>query len=171
MNLAPATVSLSGNYSAGWAILGGLIGGIAFLLVVYMGLMVGITRMNFLYILGTMVTPGVSAGRAYLIGFMMHEMLAAGFGLAHAGILTAVDPSSVGAAAAWDLLIGAIHGVTILVAMPMMLTVMHPLVRNGRIERPGPAMIGFGPMTPMGSLAAHALFGLVAGAVYAAGVL
>lgn len=59
----------------------------------------------------------------------------------------------------------------ILVIMPMMLTTMHPLVRKGELERPGVALTGFGAMTPVGSLMAHAAFGVVTGAIYAAAVL
>jgi hypothetical protein len=165
------TATLAGHYSAGWAAVAGLIGGVAFLLVVYMGLGVGMTRMNFLYILGSMMAPTGSKAVIYAVGFMAHMMLAAGFGLLHAAILHAIGISSVGQAAGWDLLIGATHGMVILVAMPMMLSMMHPLVRSGQIESPGVAMVGFGGMTPLGSLMAHMAFGVVTGAVYAAAVL
>ncbi len=171
MDTLVAATSLSGNYSAGWAVAGGLAGGIAFLLVVHMGLAVGMTRMNFLHILGTMMTPGVSTTAAYAIGFMMHMMASAVFGLAHAAILSGIDPPSVGAAAGWGLLIGAAHGAVILMVLPMMLSMMHPLVKDGRIPRPGSLMTGFGAMTPAGSLMAHVVFGVAAGAIYAAGTL
>lgn len=169
--MALLAATLAGKYSPGWAVVAGLIGGIAFLLVVYMGLAVRMTRMNFLYILGSMVAPRAGQATIYILGFLGHMMLAAGFGLLHATILHAIGISSVGQAAGWDLLIGAIHGMAILVAMPMMLSMMHPLVRSGLIERPGVAMVGFGGMTPLGSLMAHAAFGLVTGAIYAAAVL
>lgn len=159
------------SYSAGWAAVAGLVGGIAFLLVVYMGRSSGMTRMDFLYILGTMMTPGLKRPAAYVMGFMMHMAAAAGFGLLHAALLHAIEVETVGAAAGWDLLIGAAHGLVVLVAMPMMLMAMHPLVQQGRLEQPGPAMTGFGPMTPVGSLMAHAAFGVVTGTLYAAAVL
>ena len=163
--------TLAGNYSPGWAVVAGLIGGIAFLAVVYMGLAVRMTRMDFLYILGSMVAPRARKATIYTLGSTAHMMLAAGFGLLHAAILHAISISSVGEAAGWDLLIGVIHGMAILVVMPMMLSMMHPLVRSGVIERPGVAMVGFGGMTPLGSLMAHAAFGVVTGAIYAAAVL
>jgi len=53
----------------------------------------------------------------------------------------------------------------------MMLEMAHQLVRVGEVERPGALMTGFGSMTPMGSLAAHVVFGLVTGSIYAAIVL
>jgi len=169
MNVLAAT-SLGGNYEAGAAILAGLVGGLGFLVVVYMGLGIGMTRMNFLSILGSMMAPD-ARGTAYVIGFAVHMMLSAAFGLTHAGILTALDVTSVGSAAAWDLLIGAVHGLGALIVMPMMLTMAHPLVRRGELERPGLAMMGYGSMTPAGSLMAHVVFGLIPGSIYAGAVL
>jgi hypothetical protein len=55
-----AQASFAGNYSPGWAILAGLVAGLAFLAVVYGGLGMGMTRMNFLRILGTMKAPSGS---------------------------------------------------------------------------------------------------------------
>lgn len=169
--LVLAAETLAGNFSAGWAVVGGLVGGVAFLAVVYMGLAIAMTRMNFLHILGTMMAPNGSAGVVYGVGFMAHMMLSAVFGLAHAGLLHAIGVDSVGEGIGWDAVIGTGHGVVILGAMPMMLTMMHPLVRKGAMERPGPAMVGFGAGTPLGSLMAHAAFGVVTGAIYVAAVL
>jgi len=58
-----------------------------------------------------------------------------------------------------------------LIVMPMMLTMAHPLVRRGELERPGLAMMGYGSMTPAGSLMAHVVFGLITGSIYAGAVL
>jgi hypothetical protein len=52
-----AFTTLAGHFTAGWAAAGGLAGGLAFLIVVYLGLAVGMTRMNFLDVLGTMFSP------------------------------------------------------------------------------------------------------------------
>jgi len=114
MNVLGAA-GLAGNYGAGAAILAGLVGGLAFLAVVYMGLGVGMTRMDFLSILGSMMAPKAPRGTTYAIGFVVHMMLSAAFGLVHTGILTAIDVTSVGSAAAWDVLIGAVHGVGVLI--------------------------------------------------------
>jgi hypothetical protein len=67
--------------------------------------------------------------------------------------------------------IGAVHGIGVLILMPMMLTMAHPLVRSGDLERPGAFLTGFGSMTPAGSLAAHVVFGLVVGSIYTGIVL
>jgi hypothetical protein len=166
-----AFTSLAGHYSAGWAITAGLVGGIAFLMVVYMGLAIRMTRMNFLEMLGTMIAPTGSKATVYSIGLMAHLMMSAAFGLAHAGILDAIGVTSVGQAAGWDLLIGAAHGMVILAVLPMMLTLMHPLVRKHAMDQPGVAMTGFGSGTPIGSLMAHVVFGVVTGAIYAAALI
>lgn len=163
--------TLAGHYSAGWAVFGGLAGGIAFLAVVSMGYAIGMTRMNFLEVLGTMMAPRAKSATVYTLGFMAHMMLSAGFGLAHAGLLHAIGVTHLGEAAAWDLLIGSAHGVVILVGMPMMLSLFHPLVRKQAMDQPGIALTGFGALTPLGSLMAHAAFGAIAGTVYAAALL
>jgi hypothetical protein len=55
--------------------------------------------------------------------------------------------------------------------LPMVLTLMHPLVRKHAMEQPGVAMTGFGKGTPIGSLMAHLVFGVVTGAIYAAALI
>jgi hypothetical protein len=163
--------TLAGHSSSGWALAGGLVGGVAFLAVVYMGRAIGMTRMNFLDVLGTMLVPRASQATVYAVGLMAHLMMSAAFGLAHAGLLHAIGATTVGQAAGWDLLIGAVDGMVILAVMPMLVTLMHPLVRKGAIEPPGVALTGFGRQTPIGSLMAHMVFGLATGAIYAAAIL
>lgn len=164
-------VTLGGNFDAGAALGAGLLGGVAFLMVVIMGRAIGMTRMNFLEVLGTMMTPNAPKATVYGVGLMAHLMASAGFGLAHAGILHAIGVTTVGQAAGWDLVIGAAHGAVVIMVLPMMLNAMHPLVRKQAMEAPGVALTGFGAGTPIGSLMAHVAFGLVAGSVYAAAVL
>ena len=161
-------LELAGNYSAGSAILAGIVGGLAMLVVIYGGRAMGMTSMDLLKTLGTMVAPKAEANVAYGIGLMMHLMMSAGFGLVHAGLLHAFDPSTNGGATALGLLIGVVHGAVVTMAMPMMLTMGHPLVKTGDMPAPGPLMTGFGKMTPMGMLMAHAVFGVVTGAIYVA---
>lgn len=156
-------------YSASYAVLGGLIGGVVFLMVVTMGYASGMTRMNFLQILGTMASPRISRRAAYAVGFMIHMMMSVGFGLLHGAIVEGIGVTTTGAGAGWGVLLGAAHGVVILMALPMVLSAMHPLVRTGVIESPGVALTGFGRGTPLGSLMAHVAFGLTVGAIYAAG--
>ncbi len=128
-----AVTTLAGNYDAGSAIVAGLIGGIAFLIVVYMGLGVGMTRMNFLHMLGSMVAPRSPRSSTYAIGLVVHLMMSAVFGLVHAGLLTAIGVSSVGSAAAWDLLIGAVHGVAVLMVL-LVVPIVALNIRRFRAE-------------------------------------
>lgn len=171
MNALFAATSLSGQFTVGWALLAGVLGGLAFLAVVMMGRAVGMTRMNFLEVVGTMLVPAGSKATVYGTGLAVHLMASAGFGVAHVGLLHAIGITSVGQAAGWDLVLGMAHGVLILAMLPAALTLMHPLVRKHAMDRPGVALTGFGPGTPIGSLMAHVAFGLVVGSVYAAAVL
>ncbi len=162
--------SLAGNYEAGTAILAGLVGAVAMLMVIYGGRAMGMTSMDLLRTLGTMLSPRGANGTVYGIGLMMHLMMGAAFGLVHAGLLHAADPTSEGAATGLGALFGLGHGVMVAFMMPVMLTMAHPLVRSGDITTPGVAMTGFGKMTPIGIVMSHIAFGLVAGGIYAAAV-
>lgn len=155
----------------GPAVGAGLIGAIAMLMVIYGGRAMGMTRMDLLYKLGTMMGPRASRGQAYLVGMMLHLMMGAMFGLVHAGVLVGLTPATVGAAVGLDAVIGLVHGMGVVVVMPLLLNSVHPLVASGDIEAPGTALVGFGTMTPMGVVMAHLVFGLVTGGLYAAWVL
>ena len=47
-----------------------------------------------------------------------------------------------------------------------MMPVLHPLVRTGALENPGPFATGMGPNTAMGFLVVHLLFGVVVAVFY-----
>ncbi len=158
--------TLAGNYSAGWAIFGGAAGALAMLVVIYGGRAMGMTKMDLLRTLGTMVQPKGNTNVVYGTGLMMHLMMGAAFGLVHAGLLHAFDPTSGGAAFGLGILLGAVHGMMVTGGMPMMLKMVHPLVKDGTIDDPGVAMTGFGRMTPMGMVMAHVVYGIVIGAIY-----
>ena len=170
MNLSLLALQLSGNFSAGNAILAGLVGALAMLVVIYGGKAMGMTEMDLLKTLGTMVAPKSTGNSAYMIGLMMHLMMGAVFGIVHAAVLTGFDPSSNGAAVGLGVVIGAVHGMIVTAMMPPMLTMAHPLVRSGEMPQPGNLMTGLGKMTPMGMVMAHIVFGVVTGAIYAGAV-
>lgn len=153
------------------ALLAGLAGGIAMLAVIYGGKASGMTSMDLLKMLGSMMAPRAESSSQYAIGAMVHLMMSAVFGVVHATLLVAVDPATVSAAVGWDVLFGAVHGAMIVVALPMMVGAMHPLVKSGEMAAPGTLMTGYGKMTPMGALMGHVAFGLVTGGIYAATVL
>jgi hypothetical protein len=160
-------LELAGNYNAGGAIVAGIVGSLAMLMVIYGGRAMGMTSMDLLKTLGTMVSPKADGQKVYGIGLMVHLMMGAGLGLAHAGVLHAIGPSSDGGALGWGIVIGLVHGAVVTMIMPMMLTMAHPLVKSGEMPAPGQLMTGFGKMTPAGMLMAHAVFGLVTGYLYA----
>jgi len=160
-------LDLAGNFDAGIAVWAGIVGAAAMLVVIYGGMAIGMTRMDLLRTLGTMVAPHASTSTIYAVGALVHAMMAAAFGLVHAGLMTGFDPSTRGSAAGLGLVIGLVHGVAVTLILPAMLTMAHPLVRHGDIARPGTMLTGFGTMTPMGVVAAHGVFGLVAAAIYA----
>lgn len=162
--------TLAGQYSIGWALLAGAVGAMGMLMVIYGGRAMGMTKMDLLRTLGTMVQPKGSTNVVYGIGLMIHVMMGAGLALVHTGLLHAFDPSSTGAAVGLGILLGAAHGVMVTVAMPAMLKMGHPLVKDGTIDDPGPAMTGFGKMTPVGMVMAHVVYGLLVGAIYAGAV-
>lgn len=155
----------------GTAIVAGTAGGAAMLIPIYMGKAAGMTSMDLLRMLGSMVAPKGSTGVQYGVGAMMHLMMSAVFGIIHATALVAVAPSTVGAAIGWDALFGVVHGGMVIVALPMMVAAMHPLVTSGEMTAPGLGMQNYGRMTPLGVIMGHVVFGLVTGGIYASAVL
>jgi hypothetical protein len=167
LELAAQTIA----YAPGAAILAGLTAGLAFLVIVWDAITGGVTRMGYLYVIGAGVAPRASRGQAYGIGLAVHAALSAVYGFAYAGLLGALGVSSIGEATALGLLIGLVHGAVALVVAGWMLARAHPLVRDGRLPKPGKALTGYGGSTPLVWMIAHAVFGLTVGAVYAAASL
>jgi len=66
---------LAGNYSVGWALLAGAIGAMAMLAVIYGGRAMGMTTMDLLRTLGSMMQPRGSNAVVYGIGLMVHLMM------------------------------------------------------------------------------------------------
>lgn len=79
--------------AAGYAVAGGLLGGLAFLAVVYLGLASGMTEMNFLRVPGAMMAPNATTRTAYSLGLVVDMMASAAFGLAHGAIIDALGLS------------------------------------------------------------------------------
>ncbi len=67
----------------------------------------------------------------------------------------------------WGLLFGAVHWLISGMMLGMM-PVMHPLVRAGSLENPGPFVLSMGATTAMGFLMLHLIFGVLVGAFYEA---
>lgn len=167
--LVPAAVGVVGVIVEGpraidWAsaLAWGAIATVVFQLFSMMGKAMGMTRMDLLDLLGSAVAaPGSSA--ATLTGAMMH--LANG---ALLGVFWAYGAALLDVPADW--VSGAVWGVVLTpFAMLMMTTAgsVHPAIRRGDQEDPGPAATNFGAMTPMGSLVGHIVYGIVLGWGYA----
>jgi hypothetical protein len=120
-------------------------------------------RMNLLLMLGTMM--GLSGPMAYAVGLMMHLVASAIFGVIHASIFAGADIDS--GEFLWGALFGLGHSVMtgiMLMGMPM----MHPEIKAGRMEAPGPLAISLGAPTAMGFVVLHVIFGALVGVLYLA---
>lgn len=135
------------------AIVAGLVGTAVMTLLMYMGPMMGMPKMDMLGMLGTMFTTG---GSAHILGGVVHFVMGAVFGVVYAFLWASV----IGAPTwLWGLIFGLVHGVVALVTMPMMIR-MHP--------RPPEGMTSTSPMMAAGMIIGHIVFGIVVALTYAA---
>lgn len=169
------------DFEPGWAILVGLIGGAIMSVILYMGIamMPQQMKMNLFMMLGSMVFPVGAA--AFVMGAMIHAVMSIAFGLIHGAVFAAADIDS--AQAAWGLLFGLVHWAVVGMALGMM-PLMHPRIRSEGprlipqagggstsqelLDPPGFYALGYPPMTAMGFLMLHLVFGVVVGALYGA---
>ena len=167
------------GFDGGAAVAAGLIGGAAMGVLLYMGIamMPRQMKMNLFLMLGTMMardgTVAYAGGGAtfrgktvtYATGAMIHAGMSAVFGLIHVGFITAFGLET--SLAAWGVLFGFVHWIVVGMGLGTM-RLMHPLIRNGDMEAPGPFALGYPPMTVVGFFMLHILFGVVVGALYTA---
>ena len=151
------------EFEAGYAILAGLIGGGVMAIMLYMGILLlpEQMKMNLFMMLGTMVLPAGAA--AFVMGAMVHAVMSVIFGLAHGAVFAAADIDS--GEAAWGLLFGLVHWAIVGMALGM-LPLMHRGIRDGEIDAPGFYALNYPPMTAMGFLMLHLVFGVIVGALY-----
>jgi hypothetical protein len=164
----PAAIAIIGIIVLGFdeiywlgAIVWGVVATLAFTLFSLMGSAMGMTRMDILDLLGSMLAePGSTASQA--IGAVIHHTNGALLAIAWAygvGLL--------GLPANW--LTGLGWGAILtLLALLMLSTIgaVHPGIRMGEQEDPGLMATNFGAMTPLGSLMGHLVYGLVLGLTY-----
>lgn len=164
----PAATAIIGIIILGWgeiswlgAIVWGVVATIVFTLFSIMGKAMGMTRMDLLDLLGSMVaSPGSAASQT--IGAVIHHMNGALLAIAWAyGVALVGLPANWLTALGWGVVLWAL-------ALLMMSTMgaVHPAIRRGEQEDPGPAATNFGVMTPVGSLMGHLVYGLVLGLTY-----
>jgi len=157
----------------GTAVIGGLVGGGAMILLIYMGMAVmpSQMKMNLLLILGTMFVPVGAA--AYAVGLVLHAMMSVVFGIAHGAILDAAEVGSAGEGAVAGLAIGLTHAAIVGMALGMM-PLMHPRMATNTaagpnfVTAPGFFALNYPLATVAGFFMLHAIFGIVVGAAYGA---
>jgi hypothetical protein len=128
----------------------------------------GLTRLNFPYLLGTIFTP--DRDRAKLYGFFAHMGLGWAFSLVYALIFR-----SIGAAGWWrGVIIGIFHALFVLIVVTALLPGLHPRMASEQhgpeahnmLEPPGFLALHYGRQTPLAVLLSHAIFGAILGAFY-----
>lgn len=127
--------------------------------------LVGLTRMDLPMMLGTMVLD--DPDRARVIGFVIHLVNGQIFALIYAGAFAALGESTWW----WGALFGAFHGVAALVLLVPLLPGIHPRMSSTRggprldaiLEPPGLLALNYGARTPLVTLVAHVLYGLILG--------
>lgn len=127
----------------------------------------GISRMSFTFMLGTVFTA--NRDHAELIGFACHFVIGWLFALLYALIFASLQYRS------WwlGMVIGLVHALFLNLAVLPLLPHIHPRIANEyygptptrMLEPPGILGLNYGRRTPATSLAAHLLFGLILGSL------
>jgi hypothetical protein len=133
------------------------------------GQALGFTRMDLPFILGTMFTANRDYAKVY--GFLVHMLNGWVFSFLYAFFFEQVNQAS------WWLggVTGLIHGLFVsMVVMPMipglhprMATDFDPPTAVRSLEPPGFMGLNYGRRTPIATLIAHVLYGVILGAFYA----
>lgn len=164
----PAAIAIVGVAALGFdeidwagAAVWGVVATGVFTLFSLMGAAMGMTRMDLLDLLGSvLVRPGTSASRA--LGAVIHHLNGALLAIAWAYGVALVDlPANWATGLAW----GAVLTVLALWMLSAIGSV-HPAIRRGEQADPGPAATSLGALTPLGSLMGHLVYGLVLGLTY-----
>jgi len=128
----------------------------------------GLTRLNYPYVLGSLFTP--DRDRARLYGLFIHL----GFGWLFSLIYIAIF-QSLGAAGWWrGMVIGIFHAFFVLIVIMGVLPGIHPRMASERhgpeaanmLEPPGFLALNYGARTPLAVILSHAIFGAILGAFY-----
>lgn len=152
----------------GSLVLWGLIATAVLTVVMTMAQGLGWSRISLPFMLGTAVT-----GRrmwAMVIGFGIHFALGVAFGLLYAWTFESLNRSS------WwlGLLFGVLHGAFMLTVFIQVLPYIHPRMASKhrgptptrQLEPPGFLALNYGRNTPLVTMVAHVLYGLILGALY-----
>lgn len=128
----------------------------------------GFTRMEFPYMLGTLVTP--NRDRAKWIGVLIHFVNGWIFSLVYVGAFVTTGIYGWWAGA----LIGLVHALFVLTVGMSLLPGIHPRMASEQfgpdptrqLEPPGFLALHYGAGTPVVSIVAHIIYGAVLGGFY-----
>jgi hypothetical protein len=126
----------------------------------------GYSRLSLPFLIGTMFTGERSA--AHALGLVFYLMGGWLFAFVYYFIFASIGRTG------WELglLLGAVHGAVLLVMLLPLLPHLHPRmaseyegpVRGRRLQPPGFLALNYGYRTPLATILAHALYGLILGA-------
>lgn len=128
----------------------------------------GLTRMNYPYMLGTIFTP--NRDRAKLYGFLVHLGVGWLFSLIYVFIF-----HSLGAAGWWrGAVIGIFHAFVVLGIVMGLMPGLHPRMASEQhgpeaqnmLEPPGFLALHYGVRTPLAVILSHVVFGVIFGTFY-----
>lgn len=164
----PATVALFGIAAVGWgaiswvgALVSGAAGAVGLWLTVRGFHRAELTRMRLLDLLGSVFMRSRTE-ESVRVGFIIHCVFGAFLGVAWAYGAVLLDVT-----ANWHT--GLVWGVFVWgLALVFMTSIggLHPEIRDGRQDDPGPATINYGGWTPAVYLAGHAVYGVLLGGLY-----
>lgn len=142
----------------------GLVGGLAALTLVMAMLYSSPRRfpLHPLYLIGSMFTIETTA--ALLSGLTTILVIAGLYGLVIAALFNGFDAS--GLLPLWGAVAGAALSIVTGTSLAYM-RVISPAVRKGQVGDPGPFLARYGSWSVTQVIVAHALFGMVAGFIYA----
>jgi hypothetical protein len=143
------------------AIIWGVVATFAITLSSMMGTAMGMTRMDLLDLLGGMMAPPHTPA-SRVIGALVHHVNGALLAVAWAyGAALAGAPANWASALVWGVIVW-------LLGLLMMTTIgaVHPAIRRGQQDDPGPAATHFGRITLVGGLLGHLVYGAVLGLTY-----
>lgn len=149
----------------GWATFG-FVGTVVLTSTMALAQMAGWSRMDMPLMLGTVVTGKPEQARA--LGLVIHMVNGQVFALLYASAFAAI-----GYARWWvGLGFGLVHGLAALIVIVPFLPAVHPRMASERsgpaltasLEPPGLLALNYGKQTPIVTLVAHALYGLILGA-------
>lgn len=133
--------------------------------------LIGLSRLSLPFLFGTFVTG--SRRRALILGYVLYALGGWMFGIVYALLLESLWP-------AWwiGLLAGVVHGLFLVCVFLPLLAEVHPRIATRyegpsarrRLEPPGPVGLNYGRATPVSTVLAQSLYGLVFAIGYGFGV-